>query len=146
MNRLFSPVLFSSLFILYLAACGHDGPRPIKYGSDACAHCRMTISDARFGTQLVSNKGRAYHFDDLQCMLAFVKNGQVPKSEVAEFYLPDFTGANALLPARQMFILKSESIKSPMRGDMAAFRDKARSEETRQELDAIEIQWDDLWK
>src|SRR5690606_23270005 len=63
--------------LLGLQACGSDGPKPINYGKDQCAHCKMTVSDARFGCQLVTAKGRAYHFDDVQCLVAFVKAGTV---------------------------------------------------------------------
>ena len=79
------------LLMFGLQACqGNNEPKPIKYGSDQCAYCKMTVSDPRFGTQLLTKKGRAYNFDDVQCMVAFVKENQVKKEDVAVFFLPDY--------------------------------------------------------
>ncbi|WKK59517.1 nitrous oxide reductase accessory protein NosL [Sphingobacterium sp. BN32] len=134
------------LLMFGLQACqGNNEPKPIKYGSDQCAYCKMTVSDPRFGTQLLTKKGRAYNFDDVQCMVAFVKENQVKKEDVAVFFLPDYS-TNKLLPAEKMFYLKSEKLKSPMRGDIAAFSDSADLEKTKASVGGTTMTWDDLWK
>ncbi len=137
--------IITLLFMSLLSCSGQAGPKPIKYGKDQCVYCKMTISDARFGTQLVTKKGRAYNFDDVQCMIAFVKESQVEKAEVATFYLPDYN-SQKLMVAEKMFYLKSEGLKSPMRGDIAAFVDKAALEKTQKELGGTQMTWDELWK
>ena len=145
-------IRFLSLFFLGLVlalgtqACGDTGPKPINYGHDQCAHCRMTVSDARFGSQLVTTKGRAYHFDDAQCMVAFVKAGTVGSEDVAAYYLPDYTNENKLLPAEKLFLLKSESLKSPMRGDVAAFASQEDLEKIKESHGGDVLSWGDLWK
>ena len=121
------------------------GPQPIKYGTDQCVYCKMTISDPRFGTQLVTKKGRAYNFDDVQCMIAYVEDGDVNRDDIAAFYLPDFK-TNELKPAEEMFYLKSEALKSPMRGDIAAFIHKSDMEETLKEVGGTPLLWNDLWE
>ncbi len=135
------------LFLLVgLQACTSTaGPKPIQYGKDQCAYCKMTVSDARFGTQLVTKKGRAYNFDDVQCMIAFVKENQVKPEDVADFYIPDFK-TKKLLPAKDMLYLKNEALKSPMRGNIAGFSNKAALEETLNEIGGTTLTWDDLWK
>jgi len=134
------------LMMLGLQACqGNNGPKPIKYGTDQCAYCKMTVSDQRFGTQLQTKKGRVYNFDDVSCMVAFVKESKVKKEEVASYYLPDYTN-NKLMPADKMFYLKSEELKSPMRGNVAAFGKKADLEKTKASLGGTILTWDDLWK
>jgi|SRR5690606_13415834 len=127
-------------------ACTNNAdPQPIQYGKDQCVYCKMTISDARFGTQLVTKKGRAYNFDDVQCMIAYVEDGDINRDDVAAFYLPDFK-TNELKPAEEMFYLKSEALKSPMRGDIAAFVRKSDMEETLNEVGGTPLTWDDLWE
>ncbi|WP_313189539.1 nitrous oxide reductase accessory protein NosL [Sphingobacterium sp.] len=149
MNRtkIFLICLSSVLLIMFgLQACqGNSEPKPIKYGSDQCAYCKMTISDARFGTQLQTKKGRVYNFDDVQCMISFVKESSVKKEEVAAYFLPDYS-SNKLLPADKMFYLKSEELKSPMRGNIAAFEKTEDLEKTKAELGGTTLSWDDLWK
>ncbi len=56
---------------LVLAACGpSDGPQPIVYDREPCAHCRMLISDPRFAAQLETQDGEVLSFDDPGCLLA----------------------------------------------------------------------------
>jgi len=133
-----------SLFLGLQACTSTAGPKPIKYGKDQCVYCKMTVSDPRFGTQLQTKKGRVYNFDDVQCMIAFVKESQVKKEDVAAFYLPDFV-SNELLPAENLYYLHSEGLKSPMRGDIAAFADKEALEKTKEELGGTQLSWNDLW-
>jgi len=106
----------------------------------------MTISDARFGCQLATTKGRVYNFDDVQCMVAFVKAGNVAQEDVATYYLPDYSHANKLLPSEALFLLKSESLKSPMRGDIAAFVTKEDLAQVQEIHGGEELRWTDLWK
>ena len=149
MNRtkIFLICLSSVLLIMFgLQACqGNSEPKPIKYGSDQCAYCKMTISDARFGTQLQTKKVRVYNFDDVQCMISFVKESNVKKEEVAAYFLPDYS-SNKLLPADKMFYLKSEELKSPMRGNIAAFEKTEDLEKKKAELGGTALSWEDLWK
>ncbi|WP_202912417.1 nitrous oxide reductase accessory protein NosL [Sphingobacterium olei] len=138
--------LISLLFLSVQACNSSAGPKPIRYGQDQCAYCKMTVSDARFGTQLVTKKGRAYNFDDVQCMIAFVKEGTVKRDDVAGFYLPDYSNDNELLPAEKMLLLKSESLKSPMRGNIAAFATEKDLAQARAQHTGDVLTWDDLWK
>lgn len=149
MNRTIISVILLSIGICatwILSSCSSDGPQAIKYGKDQCAYCKMTVSDARFGTQLKTKKGRAYHFDDQQCMVAMVKKGEIAKEDVAVFYMPDYANDNKLLAAEGLFYLHSESLKSPMRGDVAAFQHQEDLEETLLHHEGKVMTWEDLWK
>jgi copper chaperone NosL len=54
-----------------LVACeAREGPQPIVYDREACAHCRMLISDPSFAAQLVTEEGEVRSFDDPGCLLA----------------------------------------------------------------------------
>ena len=56
---------------LVVAACGPaDGPQPIVYDREPCAHCRMLISEPRFAAQLQTQDGEVESFDDPGCLLA----------------------------------------------------------------------------
>jgi copper chaperone NosL len=56
---------------LGLAACrASEGPRPIAYDRESCAHCRMLISEPRFAAQLETAEGEVRSFDDPGCLLA----------------------------------------------------------------------------
>ena len=58
------------LLAVLLAACGREGPVPIAFDREPCAHCRMLISDPAFAAQLESAEGETQSFDDPGCLLA----------------------------------------------------------------------------
>ena len=54
-----------------LAACRPaQGPEPIAWDREPCAHCRMLISDPAFAAQLRAEDGSVESFDDPGCLLA----------------------------------------------------------------------------
>lgn len=145
--RFFCVLMLGFVALLGAQSCGgNDGPKPISYGKDQCAYCRMSVSDPRFGCQLTTDKGRALNFDDVQCMVAHVKKENIAAQEVANYYLPDYFNDNKLLPIEGLYLLKSESLKSPMRGDVAAFASEADLEEAWQVHAGEVVTWTDLWK
>lgn len=54
--------------VLQRGSAQEEGPRPIVWGQEACAHCRMHISDPRYAAQLVTHAGDAASFDDPGCL------------------------------------------------------------------------------
>lgn len=75
-----------------LAFCSSctTGPEPIRYGQDNCHHCQMTLMDKRFGAEIVTDKGKVYKFDDLNCLVNFMKAGAVPETSMAQILAVDF--------------------------------------------------------
>ena len=59
--------------ICSLSGCTDTKPEPIAYDVDACAYCRMQISDPRFGAELVTAKGRTLKFDSIDCLVAYYR-------------------------------------------------------------------------
>lgn len=116
------------LALISFSACD-IGPRPINLSRDNCAHCKMSITDNRFGAELVTKKGKIFVFDDAVCMLAFIKSDVVKKKDIKNNYLVDYAGTNALVNVDAAFIVKSESIKGPMNGHIVAFANEYDSKE-----------------
>lgn len=100
------------------------GPEPIQYGKDNCTHCKMTLTDKRFGAEIVTAKGKVFKFDDLNCMAAYLKDGAIPEKDIAQLLAVDFKKTGTFVDVHKAFFLKNEAIKSPMRGDVASFSDK----------------------
>ena len=55
-------VAAASLAAILFVGCT-PGPEPFVFGEDQCAHCRMTIMDRAFATQVVATTGRTYKLD-----------------------------------------------------------------------------------
>ena len=74
--RVLGPLL---LFALGVAACTPaEGPQPIVYDREPCAHCRMLISEPRFAAQLQTETGEILNFDDPGCLLASLAKRSPP--------------------------------------------------------------------
>lgn len=71
---------------LALHACGPpDGPQPIAWDREPCAHCRMLISDPAFAAQLHHADGAVESFDDPGCLLARIE-AQQPRIHALWFH------------------------------------------------------------
>ncbi|MDX5324876.1 MAG: nitrous oxide reductase accessory protein NosL [Bacteroidota bacterium] len=103
-----------------------SGPEPIRYGEEACDFCQMTIVDNRFGCELVTDKGKIYKFDAIECMA----NYQEAHSDVSwsHVMVTDFTKPGLLLDAENALILHSEGLPSPMGGYLSAVADTPSAE------------------
>ncbi|SKB42967.1 copper chaperone NosL [Dyadobacter psychrophilus] len=145
-SRLMVTLALLSVGIAAAQSCGVKGAQPIQIGVDACSHCKMTISDARFGCELVTNKGRAYKFDDLKCMLSYLEDGTVSKTDVEAFYLADFHNNGQLLVAKDLYILHSEAFRSPMGGNLAGFKTQADLSLAQEKFPGTQLKWEELLK
>lgn len=115
------PLIFFLVFSVVNFCSCKSGPEPIIAGTDHCYFCKMTITDLRFSTELVTDKGRVYKFDDLHCMLSYVKVDGKDSHTGTKFFVADFSSDHALLNASQGFYLQSAALRSPMGGNIAAF-------------------------
>jgi copper chaperone NosL len=96
-------------------------PDPILYGEDVCAHCRMVIVDERYGAELVTTKGRVFKFDSIECLAAFVLDME-DSSEVHSLWVTAFHAPGELMQIADAVLLHSETLNSPMGGNLTAFR------------------------
>lgn len=129
--------------VVLLAACQVE-PRPIRYGQDMCHHCKMTLMDPKFGAELVTQKGKIYVFDDVNCLMAFLESEEVKQEQIKHYLVGDFTQPEALIDATTAFYLKSDAIKSPMASAIAAFPDEKSMKEFKKTHQGIYLAWGEL--
>jgi len=114
------PALVLVIAALVLAACS-VGPETVHLGSDECAECRMTISDARFAAQAVTRTGLAHKFDAIECLAAFLQGENAPaEGSLHSAWVADFVDTGRWLPAEEAFYVQGEAVQSPMGGGLAA--------------------------
>jgi copper chaperone NosL len=128
-----------------LSSCSTE-PVPIRIGKDNCDFCKMTITDKRFGAEVVTKKSKIYKFDDEHCVIQFLKAGTVASEDVAGVYFVDFTSPNALIDAKKAFFLQSPEFKSPMNGNIAAFSHEDSLVKTLPKFYGNAITWEDMQK
>lgn len=127
--------------LVFLASCSAD-PRPIAYGQDGCHHCKMTLMDPKFGAELVTEKGKVFVFDDVNCMLMYM--GSVEDETYKHILVTDYLNPGVLLDANFAFYLKSDQFKTPMASQIVAFPDFDILEEYKMKNGGVYLAWGEL--
>ncbi len=137
--------LFVALATSVVFASCTSGPEPIRFGKDECAHCKMTLTDKRFGSEVITDKGKVLKFDDLNCLADYLNSGKIASANVAQVVSVDFKNSPAFVDVQKAFFLRNEAIKSPMRGDVATFSTQADLDQVKTELGGgIVLTWDEV--
>ncbi len=82
--------------------------------------CKMAISQPQYAAQFIDKEGNHYKFDDIGCMLAFVRQRNLKSSDLTFFFM-DYTNSTHWLDAATAVLVKSARIDSPMASGLAAF-------------------------
>jgi len=116
------------LFIFSLAAfllsCQAE-PEKINFGEDHCDFCKMSIVDPKFGAELVSDKGRVFKFDAVECMIPFMNENK--ETNFQHLLVVAYDQPESLVAVDQLTFAHSESYQSPMGANIAAFKDKSKA-------------------
>ncbi len=129
---------------LLLAGCAIE-PQPIQFGSESCAQCWMVISEPQFAAQALNRRGRAYSFDSIECLAAFVLRGeQVPPENLHSTWVAPLTEPETWIRAEDAHYLRSETLRSPMGEGLSAYPslEEARAHQT--EFGGQVMTWDEL--
>ena len=128
---------------LFLDSCKPEF-EPINYGHDACMQCKMTIMDKRYAAEIVTKKGKTFKFDDIACLKKYIKEENLPETDLMVF-IADYNNADGkFLDARQVVYLHSELFKSPMNGNLAAFSSAANLNSLKDSLNSEFLKWENL--
>ena len=100
-------------------------PQEINFGEDACHYCSMTIVDRQHASQLVTDKGKSYKFDAIECMINHISESTTP---IALYLVTDYTHPEALIDAKKATFIISSNIPSPMKANLSALESKAEAE------------------
>ncbi|HET8541425.1 MAG TPA: nitrous oxide reductase accessory protein NosL [Anaeromyxobacter sp.] len=113
------------LVAVALAACqrGPPAPAPLDTRNEACAHCRMAVSDARFAAQLVAPREEPRFFDDVGCLRDFLAAHPArPRDEVA--WVADHR-TKAWIRAARAAYARVPGLQTPMDTRLVAHADAA---------------------
>ncbi len=112
-----------TLLVSLLQACT-NGPQPITYGSDGCHFCKMTIVDERFAAEIVTDKGKIYKFDAIECMINHSNNESLFGADGYNFWITDLNQPRVLINARYSYFLRAKALPSPMGMYLSGYNDQ----------------------
>ena len=111
---------------LILVSCSIE-PSKIEYGNDACHFCKMTIVEPTHAAQMVTNKGKPFKYDAIECLLNDVLERE--SNEIALFLVTDYLKPKVLIDAETATYLISPAVQSPMGANLSAFSNKEAAKE-----------------
>lgn len=132
---------FAFVSLILLSSCSLE-PKPIEFDVDNCDFCQMTISDQRYGAEIVTKKGRIYKFDDLHCMKGFLNDEVVKNQDVASKWVVDFSQPSLLITVSDSYFIQNEALKSPMGSNIAAFGHADSVKAFQVNYSGVEIKWE----
>lgn len=120
-------------------------PEPLSYNHDACHFCKMTLTDKKYGAEIVTQKNKIYKFDDINCMIHFLENGEVDHHEIAYQLVTDYSNPDrGLINAADAFYLLSDQLRSPMASEVAAFEKQDSMSTMKRKVGGIYLAWGEL--
>jgi copper chaperone NosL len=126
--------------LLLFAACAPQ-PEPIAFGSDACASCRMTIADGRYGAEIVTGKGKVTKYDSVECMVRDLLSKEQGEGDAHSLLVIDYSNPGEFTDAARACYLRSPTLHSPMGMDLTSFRDSASAEVVRSAHPGSLLDW-----
>jgi copper chaperone NosL len=138
--------ILSLVFLTILLTSCNTSPEQFNIGKDNCNYCKMTISDARFGIEIITNKGKILKFDDIKCMLGFIEQDSSLKEKIKNIYVANYLLPTHLINIKEAQLLHSIDFRSPMNGNIAAFDNIENLHKINKEFKGSIIKWEMLYK
>ena len=121
MNR--SLFLAALLLACGCSPAGPPPPAPLDTANEACRHCRMMVSDARFAAQLVAPGEEPLFFDDIGCLRDFLAENP-EKSAGFTAWVADHRTREWVLAGRAVYT-RAGGLSTPMNSHLMAHADAA---------------------
>jgi copper chaperone NosL len=104
--------------ISFLITSCQKGPKEIMYGHENCEFCSMTIMDDKHAAQIVTNTGKVYVYDSIECML---RSLEFYGENAEQIVVMDFNNPGSYLNASEATYLIAPRLPSPMGANLSAF-------------------------
>ncbi|MCF8464082.1 MAG: nitrous oxide reductase accessory protein NosL [Flavobacteriales bacterium] len=129
------------ILLLFLGSCSIE-PQPINYGKDACHFCKMNIVDSQHAAQFVTEKGKCYKFDAIECMLNQMKD--FDEAPIALHLITDYSNPGELTDATSATYLISNAIPSPMGAFLSGFSNQEKASSTQKQVGGKLLNWEEV--
>ena len=114
--------------VLVFADCQPRTIEPVAIApEDMCSYCKMALSEKQYAAELIDSDGQAFKFDDIGCLLNFIKQRSINLSG-ASLFVMDFD-QRQWIKADTAYYVRSPDVTTPMNGGIIAFKDQARAQE-----------------
>lgn len=107
-----------------------------------CTYCKMAIVDKQHAAMAVTDKGKAYKFDAIECLIPFLQTMPDTKFQLIE--VNDYDSPGTMIPATGSSYVITKSIPSPMGAFLSAFSTKEKAMQIQQSKGGVLYNWNQL--
>jgi copper chaperone NosL len=104
----------------------------------------MLISDDRYGAELITDKGKVYKFDSIECLINFALAKNVVGDEKCILLVNYFSNPGILNDARSSLYIHNDNYRSPMGLNVSAFGNDSDVQKFLTGNDGKKITWLDV--
>jgi len=137
-------ILFFSLMMLVISSCSKQ-PESIAYGEDECEFCKMIVMDKRYGAELVTDKGKIYKFDSVECLVGYIDNKKLNEKDYSSVWVGNYSNPGNLIDASKAIYLKNDELRSPMGLNVLAVETQDQFEIIFEKDGGKKLVWKDLF-
>lgn len=132
---------FIGFLLISLVACtGKKTFEPILISKDVCHYCKMVLTDKRFGAEFVTEKGKVFKFDSIECLGHYLEDNSGLKGTS---YVTDSFDFPQMIEFKQAFFFHDAKVRSPMgKGLFAAASEEALKKNMSEPKDVMK--WQDI--
>jgi len=144
-NKLVAAALVGLTFLF--SSCSSSEPTPIRLGKDECNNCKMILTDAKFGVEIITKTNKVYKFDDANCLNNYIKSNTEIQEKINLIFFVDYKNEGSFILSNDALYLQSDEIKSPMGSAIAVFSAENDRKEYAATLgDSKSITWSEVSK
>lgn len=132
--------------LIFTASSCTTKPQAINYGKDICSDCSMAIMDPKYGSEIITKKGRIFKFDDARCLIHFIISGGVKAADIEQTVFIDYENDKNFVPVESISFVVSPLLKSPMNGNVVAFSNALSAKKIASQIGGVLKNWGDLKK
>lgn len=142
MNKLKFYLLAMVTFLII--GCSKE-PKPISYGEDECEFCKMIVMDKRYGAELVTDKGKIFMFDSIECLVGYLDNQKISKDDYTSVWVGNYANPGNIIDAEKALYLKNDELRSPMGLNVLAVENQGQYDKLQKEFGGELVAWEALF-
>ena len=104
----------------------------------------MQISDNRYGSEIVTDKGKVFKFDEVGCMIEYAMVKNFIGDENQKFLVTDFATPETFIDATTAFFVQNDNFRSPMGSNVMAFESEVSRQKFVAESGGSLLNWLDV--
>lgn len=129
--------------MLFFISC-NTKPEPLVAGKDVCSYCKMPVADTKFGAEIITEKGKLYKFDDVICMIHFMKEGLAHNEKIKNTLVVNYSNNQRLMNVNEAFFLVSGQFHTAMNSGTACFETIKEAEFLQANFPGKILSWQEL--